>query len=296
MSGRMVEAIREGKAPEVIRRKAAEGSMGESLEERIEILTLLAKDPDEQIRTQALDTLRGWNPQELHQILADPATPLGILDFVTHYMAPGRTELLEPLLNNPGLPDDLRGEIESHLLNAAQKAAATAPPPDAAPPAQPLPADGQATEPPEKETLIQKVNRMSAVEKIKEALTGNQETRMLLIRDANKLVCRAVLQSPKLSDAEIEGYASAKNVTEEVLRLIALNRAFMKSYAVVRALINNPRAPIDIALPLLNRLNERDLKLLSMNRNVAEVIRGMATKIMKQKEEASKPKLPGKKH
>jgi len=293
----MVEVIREGKAPEVIRRKAAEGVLGESSEERIEILTLLAKDPDEQIRTQALATLCGWNPQELQQTLADPTTPLGVLHFVTNSLAPGRAELLEALLNNPSLPDDLRGEIESHLLNAAQKAAATtAPAPEAPPPGQPLPADGQAPEPPEKETLIQKINRMSAVEKIKEALTGNQETRMILIRDSNKLVCRAVLQSPKLSDAEIEGYAAAKNVTEEVLRLIALNRAFMKSYSVVRSLINNPRAPIDITLPLVNRLNDRDLKLLTTNRNVAEVIRGMAIKMMKQKEEASKPKLPGKKH
>jgi hypothetical protein len=135
---------------------------------------------------------------------------------------------------------------------------------------------------------------MSAVEKIKTALTGNMESRMILIRDSNKLVARAVLQSPKLTETEIEGYAAAKNVSEEVLRLIAMNRAFMKTSTVVRALVNNPRAPIDIALPLLNRLNERDLKGVAMNRNIPEVIRGMAIKIVKQKEEAAKPKLPGK--
>jgi len=135
---------------------------------------------------------------------------------------------------------------------------------------------------------------MSAVEKIKTALTGNQEARMLLIRDSNKLVARAVLQSPKLSDAEVEGYASAKNVSEEVLRLIAGNRAFRKTYTVVRALINNPRAPIDITMPLVHRMNERDIKMLTQNRNVAEAIRSMAVKIIKAKEEASKPKLPGK--
>jgi hypothetical protein len=105
-----------------------------------------------------------------------------------------------------------------------------------------------------------------------------------------------VLQSPKISDMEIENIASMKNVTEEVLRLIAMNRKFAKSYNVVRALINNPRLPIDVGLPLINRLNERDLKGLGLNKNVAEVIRGMAAKIIKMKEEASKPKLPGKKH
>jgi hypothetical protein len=146
----------------------------------------------------------------------------------------------------------------------------------------------------DRETLIEKVNRMSVVEKIKAALTGNMETRVLLIRDSNKIISRAVLQSPKISDTEAESYAAAKNVSEEVLRLIAQNRKFMKTYSVMRALINNPRAPIDITMPLLPRVNERDLKGLSLNRNVPEVIRSLAIKMMKQREDAGKVKLPGK--
>lgn len=146
----------------------------------------------------------------------------------------------------------------------------------------------------DRETLIEKINRMTVVEKIRAALTGNMETRTLLIRDANKIISRAVLQSPKISETEAESYAAAKNVSEEVLRLIAMNRKFMKTYVVMRALVNNPRAPIDITLPLLNRVNERDLKGLSLNRNVPEVIRSMAIKMIKQREEATKPKLPGK--
>jgi len=76
-----------------------------------------------------------------------------------------------------------------------------------------------------------------------------------------------------------------------VLRLISTNRKFMKSYAVVRQLINNPRSPIDVGLHLLNRLNDRDLKGLLLNKNVAEVVRGMALKMIKQKADANKPKL-----
>src|SRR5208337_1825889 len=143
--------------------------------------------------------------------------------------------------------------------------------------------------PKDRETLIEKINRMTVVEKIKAALTGNMETRSILIRDSNKTISRAVLESPKISDTEAEGYAAAKNVSEEVLRLIAANRKFMKSYVVMRALINNPRAPIDVTMPLINRMNDRDLKGLSLNRNVPDVIRSMATKAIKQKEEAAKP-------
>ena len=100
-----------------------------------------------------------------------------------------------------------------------------------------------------------------------------------------------MLQSPKISETEAESYAAAKNVSEEVLRLISMNRRFMKSYVVMRALANNPRAPIDVSLPLIRRMNDRDLKGLSLNRNVPDVIRSMAIKAIKQKEEASKPKL-----
>jgi hypothetical protein len=125
---------------------------------------------------------------------------------------------------------------------------------------------------------------MSATQKIKAALIGSQEERMTLVRDPNKLVARAVLQSPKLSDHEIETFASMKDVSEEVLRRIVLSRKFMKNYAVVRALVNNPRTPIDVGLPLLHHLNDPDLKRLALNRNVADVIRTTADKFIKRKE------------
>jgi hypothetical protein len=146
----------------------------------------------------------------------------------------------------------------------------------------------------DRETLIQKIGRMTVVEKIKSALSGNMETRALLIRDSNKIVSRAVLQSPKISETEAEGYAAAKNVSDEVLRLIASTRKFRKLYTVIRALVNNPRAPIDVTMPLLIRINEKDLKGLTLNRNVPEVIRSLAIKMIKQREDAGKSKIHGK--
>jgi hypothetical protein len=116
---------------------------------------------------------------------------------------------------------------------------------------------------------------------------------MILVRDPNKLVARAVLQSPKVSDHEVENFASMKDISEELLRLIVLSRRFMKNYAVLRALVNNPRTPIDAGLPLLHHINDRDLKWLALNRNVSDVIRTTANKVLKRKEEANKLKLPG---
>jgi hypothetical protein len=223
-------------------------------------------------------------------VLSDPSTPIEVLDFAANHIVPGRKEIGEALLRNLALPDDLR-EWVKQATSLEREMTLVAPKPAVLEPGAPAAEKAQ-----ERETLLQRISRMTAAEKIALALKGNQEERLLLIRDSNKIVARAVLQSPKITDAEIEAYASMKSVTEEVLRLIAMNRGFMKHYAVVRALVNNPRAPVDVTLPLLNRLNERDLKGLMLNKNIAEVIRSMATKMVKQKEEASKPKLPGKQH
>jgi hypothetical protein len=135
----------------------------------------------------------------------------------------------------------------------------------------------------ERLSLTQKIARMSVSERVQTALKGSKDERMILIRDPSKVVYRAVLQSPKLGDAEVESYASMKNVAEEALRIIAANRKFIKSYVIVKNLVNNPRTPLDVSLTLLNRLTENDLRFLSRNRNIPETLRTMAVKLSKQR-------------
>lgn len=316
----------------MIRRKGAEGSLPLPAEDKIEILMLLAAGAE--LRQKALETLRGMAPADVLRVVASPQTAPEVLHFAAEHLLPEREELREALLWNPGLPAatrELVGATTPSRPPAVQPLPPAVPQIEIEPPAKTAPkpddehsavellaklaaganaeglAASEAEAPPEvtrdgvltdkdRLTLIQKINAMTVVEKIKAALTGNMETRAILIRDSNKIIPRAVLQSPKVSDSEVEGYAAAKNVSEEVLRLIATNRKFIKTYVVMRALVNNPRAPINITLPLLPRLNDRDLKGVSLNRNVPEVIRTLAVKTIKQKEEASKPKVPGRKH
>lgn len=285
-----MDTLRAGTAPAIIRRKGAEGDLPVGLGEKIEILILLSGDKDDAIRNKAFQTLQNWKPEELQGLLSAGDTPWAVIDFLASYVVPGKPPLVDALLRNPAIPPDL---IE-WIKNAP--ASGPAPPPSPAQAAETPPGQSAEVEKkdPKRQTLLEKINAMSPMEKIKTALTGNQEQRMVLVRDGNKLVSRAVLGSPKLSDAEIESFASMKNVSEEILRLISMNRGFMKSYVVARALVNNPRAPLDVTLPLVNRLNDRDLKNLSMNKNVAETLRGMAAKQIKLKQDALKPKLPSK--
>ena len=284
----MIDTLRQGTAPEVIRRKALTGDLPVPLEEKIEILIFLSGEKDESVRNQAYQKLAGWNRNELQELLADGATPWSVIDYLVSYIVPGQKDLIEAFLRNPGVPPDLADWIK---MAPARPTDAPPPPPSAEIVTE---EDAAKKKDPDRQTLLQRINSMTPAEKIKTALTGNQEERLLLVKDSNKLVARAVLGSPKLTDAEVESFASMKNVTEEVLRHIAMNRAFMKRYTVAVALLNNPRTPLDVGLPLLNRMNERDLKNLSINKNIAETLRGLATKLYKQKKEPPKQNLPGK--
>ena len=128
----------------------------------------------------------------------------------------------------------------------------------------------------QKLSTIQKIARMTVAERVQTALKGNREERIILIRDANRIVSSAVLESPKLSDTEAEAIALMKNVSEEVLRLLGTRREFIKNYTVVHNLIKNPRVPIGTSLTLLNRILTNDLRALARNKNIPEVLRKAA--------------------
>jgi hypothetical protein len=139
-----------------------------------------------------------------------------------------------------------------------------------------------------RKTLLQQISAMTVSQRVKFAMKGGADARRVLIRDTNKVVQRAVLQSPRLSDQEVEAFASMANLTDEILRLIGKNRNFRKNYAVVRNLLNNAKAPIDVTLNLLPMLNPLDLKKLTLNKNIPETLRTTARKLQQQRSETKK--------
>ena len=143
---------------------------------------------------------------------------------------------------------------------------------------------------PKRENALQKISHLDVKGRIQLALKGNKEERSLLIRDGTKVVALAVLEAPKLSDGEVEKFASQKNVLEAVLRQIPLKRRFMKNYIVVRNLVANPRTPLDLGLGLMKYILPTDLKNISGNKDVSETIRKLALKLYKQKLDAAAKK------
>lgn len=225
-----------------------------------------------------------------------------------------RTSLLQVLEANPRLNNDqkrrLRELRETFHIGGAAPADHAPPPPPPAPPAEPPASEEEDENLPEgpltesdamvrylteeerneaaKVNTVQRIYRLNTAEKVITALKGSREERAILVRDANRLVSTAVLGSPRLTDPEIESFAGMRNLSGEILRQIGSHREWTRRYGVVANLVKNPKTPIGISLGLVSRLNPRDIKGLTVDRNVPEVIRKHAQKFLKGPDTARK--------
>jgi len=150
----------------------------------------------------------------------------------------------------------------------------------------PLSPPGEETaegEPGVREGTMQRIFKMNVGEKIQLASKGTREERTLLIRDSSRSVQDAVLNSPKISESEIEAIAKMRNVSDDILRQIAGHREWTKSYTVTHSLASNPKTPLAVALNFLPRLTTHDLKVLQTDKSVPEAVRRMARKHVEQR-------------
>jgi hypothetical protein len=75
------------------------------------------------------------------------------------------------------------------------------------------------------------------------------------------------------------------NLYSELLRQMGMQREFVKRYTVVHSLTKNPKTPSPIALNLLKLLRVMDLRNLSRDRNIPELIRRQAKKYYDMKQD-----------
>ncbi len=147
-------------------------------------------------------------------------------------------------------------------------------------PKSPRPAS-DSSESPDRESVssYEKLAKMDVAGKVKAALLGTREEREILIREPNRLVFTAVMQSPKLTLQEVEKIAHMKNISDEILRMIAEKREWVSNYSVILALVRNPRTPIPSAMKFVPRLQDRDLRLLAKDKTALEPVRKMAKQL-----------------
>ncbi len=134
-----------------------------------------------------------------------------------------------------------------------------------------------------KGNLMALIQKMTIMQKVKLARLGNKEARGLLIRDRNKIVSTAAIRSPRMSDNEVAGFAKSRNLSDEVMRIIASNREWTKNYAVKLALVMNPKCPVSMSIRFMNFLQEKDMRGLVKSKDVPAVIAAHARRNLAKK-------------
>jgi hypothetical protein len=242
---------------------------------------------------EAIEALAGELPEALAELVV-----------INQVRLLRRTTMLVALEGNPELSADQRRRLRElrESFHIGEKPVEAPPPPPPPPAAEPLPPEEEEALPEgemseeeamvryltaeerqheEKVSALQRVFRLNTAEKVITALKGSREERAILVRDPNRIVSSAVLGSPRLTEPEIESFAGMKSVSSELLRAIGGNKDWTKRYGVVSNLVRNPRTPLSISLTMVPRLNPRDLKTISVDRNVPEVIRKHAAKFIR---------------
>jgi hypothetical protein len=243
----MLDFFRRGEVARDVRLLAAQGTIAPRPLEQLGILMVLTRDTDTEIRDTAEQTLKSLPDELVAGFIARADVPTEMREFfIKRGIQPSATPA----------PD-----TEVPLVDVNESGVEVE-----------VPADEKA------ETFQQRLANMTVPEKVKCATKGTREMRAVLIRDPNRMVAAAVLSCPKVNDAEVEAFAKMGNVSEEILRSIATNRAWTKNYGVLLALTKNSKTPVALTMNLLQRLNESDVKKLSTDRNVPEALRVAARK------------------
>lgn len=132
----------------------------------------------------------------------------------------------------------------------------------------------------ERISAISRILKMGMKDRVKLAMKGDREARNILIRDPNRVVAQGVIQNPKITEQEVEKIASMRTVPDDVLRQIAINRKFARSYVIMLNLARNPRTPIGNVVTILTRLQLRDLQSLVKDKNVSEAVRKQSHRLV----------------
>ncbi len=131
--------------------------------------------------------------------------------------------------------------------------------------------------------LYQRIANMTVSQKIRRAMLGSKEERMLLVRDTNRLVAAAVVRSPMMQENEAALISRNRNVSEDVLRIIGTLPAWSKSYVVKKNLVENGKTPIMISQRLVPMLREYDLKQIAKSKNITGAVKEAARRHLERR-------------
>src|SRR3954464_6126790 len=181
----LLDFFKRGEVARDVRLLAAQGGFAPRADEQLGILVHLLEDPDPEIRQTADDTLNNIPLAALAAFLARPDVSIDLREFFA---------------DRGVFPDgDVTIDFDQALIDTGEED------------------DPDLTnEQLDRETVTQKLQKMSFTQRLKAAVKGSKEMRMVLVRDTNKMIAAAVMSSPKMTEQEVEAIAGMASVSEDV--------------------------------------------------------------------------------
>lgn len=100
-----------------------------------------------------------------------------------------------------------------------------------------------------------------------------------LLTDADPAVIHNLLLNPRLTERDVVRMAARRPARDVILREIAASR-FINRYRVKLALVSNPYTPTEIALKLVPFLLRPDLKRISTDNTLHQLVREQAARLL----------------
>jgi len=132
--------------------------------------------------------------------------------------------------------------------------------------------------------LYAQLAELTVPQKIRRAMLGDSAERLLLVRDKNRLVATAAVQSPKMNENDAARIATNRQLHEDVLRIIAQNREWTRNYQIRMNLIMNPRTPFSFSSRMIPLLRDNDVRALAKSKNVTSSVQTAARQQLMRKE------------
>lgn len=259
------------------------------------LLYYLCHDPDQEVKRQAMASLRSLEGKLLEEILSDQELHPQILDALVQLH--GKKPEIAPLLAaHPSLSEKAAAFLALQDVHPAEAAsAAVAATPHAPVPRKeddladedeaPGPDEDKPIDEEEYQSKYQMAQGMRVSDRIKMAMTGDKEWRTILIKDTNKLVSGAAIKNPRMTESEVLAISKSAVQNDEIMRVICTNKEWIKNAQIRKALVENNKTPLPYALRFIGTLGEKDLAGLAKSKNVSTVIATQARRILMSKKD-----------
>lgn len=190
----------------------------------------------------------------------------------------GKPAIKEALRKNPRTPHSVKLALSEFKPRAAGEAKKTA---------QPEKLDRDLTDEKraraDEQNIYKIIGQLNTGQRLKLALSGNKAARELLIKDANKVVANSVLKNPRITEEEVQKVAHTKGTSDDMLRQIARNKEWVKSYTIRVGMLTNPKTPLQVSLKLLDTVYEKDLQGLAKSKNIPGALASAARRKLESK-------------